>query len=160
VGEPSDSDFDYVIVGAGLGGLCTAALLARRGYRVCVLERHYKPGGYGHSFVKGGYTFCAQLHYLWNCGPEEDFGVFLRRLGLQDEIRFAPLDPDGFDRLHFPSFKYDIVKGFGRNVDLLAARYPGHRRPWPAILQSLTGSTGSWWPCRWVSGCPPFSYTR
>ena len=93
MGEPSDSDFDYIIVGAGLGGLCTAALLARRGYRVCVLERHYKPGGYGHSFVKGGYTFCAQLHYLWNCGPGEDFGVFLRRLGLQDEIRFAPLDP-------------------------------------------------------------------
>jgi phytoene dehydrogenase-like protein len=119
--------FDYVIVGAGIGGLFSAALLARSGFRVCLLERHYAPGGYGHSFVKAGYTFCAQLHYLWNCGPADEFGNFLRRLGLEDRVRFNRLNPDGFDRLFFPSFRYDIVNGFPRNLERLAARFPDQR---------------------------------
>lgn len=123
----SEPRYDYVVVGAGIGGLFTAALLARAGLRVCVLERHYMPGGYGHSFVKGKYTFCAQLHYIWGCGPDEDFGIFLRRLGLEKEVRFSRLDEDGFDRLHFPSFSYDIVSGFDRNAERLAARFPDHR---------------------------------
>jgi all-trans-retinol 13,14-reductase len=130
--------FDYVIVGAGIGGLFTAALLARAGLRVCVLERHYAPGGYGHSFVKGDYTFCAQLHYLWNCGPRDDFGVFLRRLGLEDEIRFSQLDPDGFDRLRFPSLRYDIVKGFDRNIERLAGRFPPYRQALVRYFDLLT----------------------
>jgi all-trans-retinol 13,14-reductase len=130
--------FDYVIVGAGIGGLFTAALLARAGLRVCVLERHYAPGGYGHSFVKGKYTFCAQLHYLWNCGPEDEFGVFLRRLGLEERIRFNRLDPDGFDRLHFPSFRYDIVNGFDRNLERLTARFPEHRQALATYFAIIT----------------------
>lgn len=118
------SQFDYVVIGSGIGGLFTAALLARQGRRVCVLERHSQPGGYGHSFSKRGYTFCAELHYLWNCGPDDEFGRLLRFLGLDDEIRFVQLDPDGFDRLRFPSFQYDFVQGLERNIQKLAARFP------------------------------------
>ncbi len=33
--------FDYIILGAGLGGLSAAACLARQGNRVAVLEKHY-----------------------------------------------------------------------------------------------------------------------
>src|SRR4051812_43671677 len=35
---------DVVIVGAGVTGLACANAIARRGYRVCVLERHARPG--------------------------------------------------------------------------------------------------------------------
>ncbi len=37
-----------VVVGAGLGGLATAARLAHAGYRVTLLERHAVPGGRAH----------------------------------------------------------------------------------------------------------------
>lgn len=41
-------------------GLCAAALLARYGCRVTVLESHYLPGGAAHSFeAAGGYHFDA-----------------------------------------------------------------------------------------------------
>lgn len=42
-----------------LAGLCCAALLARYGYSVTVVESHYLPGGAAHSFRVGGYTFDA-----------------------------------------------------------------------------------------------------
>ena len=38
--------WDAVIVGSGMGGLTTAAMLAELGKRVLVLEQHYVPGGF------------------------------------------------------------------------------------------------------------------
>lgn len=118
--------YDTVVIGSGVGGLFTAALLARAGQRVAVLERHYALGGYGHSFTRpGGWRFCAELHYVFNCGHDEDGGRVFRRLGLADEIGFTPLDPDGFDRIRFGDAPgYDIVCGLERNAARLADRFP------------------------------------
>src|SRR6266540_3374454 len=45
-------DYDVIVVGAGIGGLTTAALLAHDGYRVLVLEGHIEPGGCASSFER------------------------------------------------------------------------------------------------------------
>ncbi|HVX87466.1 MAG TPA: phytoene desaturase family protein, partial [Gemmatimonadales bacterium] len=46
-----------VVVGAGIGGLAAALRLARRGYRVTVLERHSVPGGRAGVWRSAGFTF-------------------------------------------------------------------------------------------------------
>ncbi|MBE9181139.1 C-3',4' desaturase CrtD [Oculatella sp. LEGE 06141] len=46
-----------VVVGAGIGGLTTAALLARRGYQVLVLDQAIVPGGCASTFKRRGFTF-------------------------------------------------------------------------------------------------------
>ncbi len=117
--------YDYAIVGSGLGGLLTGALLASAGARVCIIEKHYHPGGYAHSFKRGGYWFCAGLHYVFNSLPEEDGGLFLRRLGLEDEITFSPMADESFDILRFPTMTYPVRRGIHANAAALAARFPG-----------------------------------
>jgi len=54
-----DSTFssDVVVIGAGLGGLCAGALLAKSGFKVTVLESHVVPGGAAHAWERDGYTF-------------------------------------------------------------------------------------------------------
>ena len=42
---PTEATFDVVIIGSGIGGLCSGALLADRGYTVLVLERNPSRGG-------------------------------------------------------------------------------------------------------------------
>jgi C-3',4' desaturase CrtD len=46
-----------VVIGAGVGGLTTAALLAKRGFDVTVLEAHVEPGGCAATFFHKGYRF-------------------------------------------------------------------------------------------------------
>ena len=45
----ADENFDAIIIGSGIGGLSTAALLALNGKRVLVLEKHFKIGGWTHT---------------------------------------------------------------------------------------------------------------
>jgi len=48
-----------VVIGAGVGGLTTAASLARSGFDVTVLEAHIYPGGCAGTFYHQGYRFDA-----------------------------------------------------------------------------------------------------
>jgi len=51
-----------VVIGAGVGGLMTAAVLARAGMDVTVLEAHVYPGGGAGTFYHQGYRFAAGLY--------------------------------------------------------------------------------------------------
>ena len=55
--EGETSSPDVVVIGSGIGGLCCAALLARYGKSVTVLESHDVPGGAAHAWVRDGYHF-------------------------------------------------------------------------------------------------------
>lgn len=48
---------DVVVIGAGVGGLSCAALLAKAGLSVVVCESHNIPGGAAHAWVRDGYHF-------------------------------------------------------------------------------------------------------
>ena len=52
--------YDAIVIGSGIGGLTTAALLAKLGKRVCVLEQHYTAGGYTHSYER-------EASGMWAC---------------------------------------------------------------------------------------------
>ena len=46
-----------VIIGAGIGGLATAALLGKEGYQVTVIEKNKMTGGRAAIWKSKGFTF-------------------------------------------------------------------------------------------------------
>ena len=61
--------FDVAVVGAGIGGLAVAALLARTGRSVVLLERAAEVGGACQPIVRDGYRFDAGATFFAGAGP-------------------------------------------------------------------------------------------
>ncbi len=119
--------FDVVVVGAGIGGLTSAALLAQRGYSVLVLDQHYVAGGNATVFRRRGYEFDVGLHYIGDCAPDGTIPRILHAAGV-DDVEFRPLDPDGFDTLVFPDFAFRVPRGIERYRERLLDQFPHERR--------------------------------
>src|SRR5215470_6539789 len=96
--EPNSS-YDAVVIGAGVGGLVCATLLARASLKVLLVEQHSMVGGYCSTFRRGGYTFDAATHFYPLLGNKSTItGSLLSELGITTE--WVKMDP--VDRFHFP----------------------------------------------------------
>ncbi len=117
---------DVVIVGAGLGGLMTAVRLAQAGKKVSVFDAHYVAGGCATMFARGTaearYTFDIGVHYVGDCGPGGKLPRLLDEVGVH--VDWCPLDPDGFDELVFPDFRFRIPASLELYRDRLVAQFP------------------------------------
>lgn len=149
-------EYDVIIIGSGNSALTAAALLAKAGKRICILEAHDIPGGYLQSFKRGEYWFCAQVHYTWGCAPGGKIYDFLEKLGLEKDITFELYDPKGYDIMVMPDGKrVPIPYGWDKLVDSIDAMYPGERAKlerFTAILAAIRNEVGKfparkikWW---------------
>ena len=115
--------YDAIVIGAGLGGLSAAAMLARNGLGVLLLERHNVPGGYATSFVRGRYEFEVALHELSGVGPPERRGGvyrYLEYLGMADKVEF--LHMSNLYRSVFPASSGARSSGHGLDITLPVGR--------------------------------------
>jgi prolycopene isomerase len=125
--EAARDAYDAIVVGAGLGGLTAAALLARAGRSVLVVERHDRPGGYAHAFRRRGYRFDSAVHVIGGCepGPFEE-GAILHRvldgLGVRGRCDFARVDP-GY-RVEWPGLALEAPSELERFVEAHVEQFP------------------------------------
>ncbi|PKO13493.1 MAG: hypothetical protein CVU39_19010 [Chloroflexi bacterium HGW-Chloroflexi-10] len=85
-------DYDVIVIGAGLGGLSTGALLAKQGRRVLVLEQSGLVGGCCSTFEKDGFRCDVGASIVEIIQPIEQ--VF-QKLGttFQEEVDLISCDP-------------------------------------------------------------------
>ncbi len=88
-----------VVVGAGVAGLCTAALLAHAGYRVTLLEKQDRPGGRAAQQTWDGFTFDLGPTLLFMC---DVYRAVFATIGedFDREVPSVRLSPNY--RLHYP----------------------------------------------------------
>ncbi len=92
---------DVIIIGSGLGGLLSGAILAKEGYHVCVLEKNLHPGGNLQTFERDGHRFETGLHYIGSMAPGQTLHQFFKYVGLTERLKLRRLEMEGYDRLSF-----------------------------------------------------------
>jgi phytoene dehydrogenase-like protein len=123
--SPSKTDYDIIVIGAGLGGLSAAAHLANGKLKVLVLEQHDKVGGCASSFNRGEFTFDASLHEMAGGGPgKKDRGLFqlLKIIGVDKKVEFIEL-PE-FYRSIFPGVDITLPSNWEGFKNALKQRWP------------------------------------
>jgi phytoene desaturase len=125
--EAARDAYDAIVVGSGLGGLTAAALLARAGQRVLVVERHDRPGGYAHAFRRRGYRFDSAVHVVGGCepGPFEEGAVLhrvLAGLGVRELCSFARVDPAY--RVEWPGLALEAPSELDRFIEAHVEQFP------------------------------------
>ena len=85
-------EYDVVVIGSGLGGLSAAALLAKTGRSVLVVEQAAQPGGYAACFRRGPYTLDPAIHRMPQGHPGGLPAAILGFLEIDDRVEFRPLE--------------------------------------------------------------------
>ena len=115
--------YDTIIVGSGMGGLSTAAILSKLGQKVLVLERHYTAGGFTHIFKRKGYEWDVGIHYI---GEMQRPNSLLRKLFdyvTDGALKWADMG-EVYDKIVIGERQYDFVKGVKNFRQQLLTYFP------------------------------------
>src|SRR5581483_5978362 len=130
--------FDAVVIGSGLGGLTAAALLAKSGRSVCVIERNHSLGGAASVFKVGQLTIEASLHQTADPrDPRDPKHAILKELGVLDEIEWIPVSPFFSVRGGPLGEPFDLPHGFERARNALGERFPKSRHAIDRVLGAI-----------------------
>lgn len=114
--------YDALVIGSGMGGLTTAALLSELGWKVAVLEQHYTAGGYTHSYEREGYEWDVGLHYVGDMGAATQPRKIMDFL-TGGRLQWASMG-QVYDRFFIGDKVYDAVAGKRAFRDELVRRFP------------------------------------
>src|SRR5579863_379194 len=105
--------YDVIVIGAGIGGLTSAALLSKAGLSVCVLEKEPRVGGYLAGFRRKHFIFDTAIHWLNQYGPD----------GMLDKL-FSAIGSD-----HPKAVEQQRIRRYkGENFDYLLTNQPDDLR--------------------------------
>ncbi|MBI1865498.1 MAG: NAD(P)/FAD-dependent oxidoreductase [Nitrospirae bacterium] len=126
---------DVIVIGAGMGGLSTAAFLLKRGLRPLVLEHHYQAGGYVSAFKRRGYVFDCAVDAVAGLGPDGLLDRLLADLGVRPEVEVLPLDP--VRETHFPGFSAVVAPAMEDYREFLASCWPADETAIAAFFEDI-----------------------
>ena len=130
--------YDVIVIGSGIGGLTSAALLAKAGKSVLVVEQHDRPGGYAHGFKRKRYCFDSGVHLINGCGPHGYPGgqviyKVLQSVGVDDQVEFIQVNP--FCHAVYPELKVSLPHSIEDFVTVLAGLFPKEEQGLRGLLQ-------------------------
>ena len=115
--------YDTIFIGSGMGSLAAAALLAKEGQRVLLLEQHYTPGGYTHVFKRKGYEWDVGIHYIGEMQRKNSAMFKLFGYITDGQLKWADMG-EVYDRIFLGKKSYDLVKGTDNFKKQLKAYFP------------------------------------
>ena len=131
-------DYPVVVIGAGLGGLCCAAYLARTGFPVTLLEQHTVPGGYATAFERGGGRFKFEVSLHGTAIHHNNTSRCLEELDVLRRLKLVPL-PDVY-RLKTPELNISVPQQDPQGyAALLTKHFPHEAKGIQSVVDEMIG---------------------
>jgi phytoene dehydrogenase-like protein len=130
--------YDVIVIGAGLGGLTAAALLARAGRRTLLIERNESVGGAASTYTVGDLAVEASLHETSDpAHPLDPKHSILAHLGVLDAVEWVPTGPIYEVRGGPVGQPLVLPDGFATAQAVLADRFPSARSGISSMLGDI-----------------------
>ena len=122
-----------------MGGLCTAFILSKAGYKVCVLEKNRQFGGNLQVFSRSKNVFDTGVHYLGGLAEGQNLNQCFKYFGLMDKLKLIPLDINGYDQISFEgdSTIYKHAQGYPHFVHTLSKTFPEEKNNLTRYVQKI-----------------------
>jgi all-trans-retinol 13,14-reductase len=118
-------EYDFVIIGSGLGGLACANILASEGFSVVVLEKNHQIGGHLQVYSRDKSIYDTGVHYVGSLNEGENLYQFFRYFGILDKLKIKKMDEDKFDVIRFDDgCEYNYAQGFDNFKSTLSTYFP------------------------------------
>jgi all-trans-retinol 13,14-reductase len=121
-------EFDTIIIGSGAGGLSAALCLARSGQKVAVIEQHYVPGGWCHSFYIDGHRYSPGVHYIGGLDKGESTCNLYEGLGIANELVFFRMNKDAYEHCWIGDERIDMPAGIDNLINSLSEKFPKEKK--------------------------------
>jgi all-trans-retinol 13,14-reductase len=119
--------YDTIIIGSGMGSLTSAAILAKEGQKVLVLERHYTAGGFTHIFKRKGFEWDVGIHYIGEVQRQTSVIKKLFDYISDSQIKWADMG-EVYDKIIIGDKEYDFVKGVQNFKDKMLSYFPDEKK--------------------------------
>jgi all-trans-retinol 13,14-reductase len=121
--EKPQGSYDAIIIGSGLGALTCGALLAKRGKKCLLLERHYVLGGFTHVFKRKGFEWDVGVHYVGEVHKPTSVLKQLFDHITDGSLQWAEMG-EVYDRIVIGDDHYPLRKGVQGFKDSLGEAFP------------------------------------
>jgi prolycopene isomerase len=128
--------YDCIVIGAGIGGLTCAALLAKNGFKAVVFEQHFQPGGYVTSYKRKGFTFDVP-DVIGACGQDKNIRRLFSYLGLDREIELTEFDP--YLKFIYPDHGIKVWTDVDKYEEELSKEFPHELRNIHRYFETIKG---------------------
>ena len=128
-----------LVIGGGLGGLFTGAILSKEGFKVTVVEKNFTIGGGLQNFMRFGLKFDTGMHIVGGMQPGGNIYLICQYLDIIDKVALKDVDDDCTDSLYFAEDKYTyhIKKGRAGFIESLAAYFPHEKENLKAYVDAV-----------------------
>jgi phytoene dehydrogenase-like protein len=131
--------YDVAVIGAGLGGLQTAYLLAKKGMKVIVLEQGKLLGGCLQTFKRGSQCFDTGFHYIGGMDEGQPLNRIFKLFNLID-LPWVKMDTQGFDHIYYQDKKYLFKNGYENFREQMTEYFPSQKenlKNYTAFIQEI-----------------------
>ena len=123
--KPQNTHYDVIIIGSGISGLTCGAFLSMEGKKVLVLEKHFKIGGYTHTFKRKGFEWDVGIHYIGAVHNKKSFPRKVFDKISDNNLKWHKMS-DNYDRIIFPDKSYDLIAPKKKFIDTMKSYFPNH----------------------------------